>query len=157
MAGCKLISRGKKIVVPALSGHERLSNPPKIFFTGFPRGYSWARCSSMPPTPETPAAVFELRENRTIKAACCDKPETRCFSSFLQVTAFCEANPHWLRGEFATLFPFRAGSDILFADAYVRPDDSVVIHTEPIDFRYLWAGCHNPWIVVPKLWKISRH
>ena len=158
MDGCKLISRGKNLVIPPTSGNELLSEPKKkIFFTGFPKGCSGAVFSSMPATPETPVAVFELRENRSIKAACCDNPQTHCFSSYLQVKAFCQAHPGWLRGDFPTLFPFRAGENILFADAYVTLDDRIVITTDDIGFPMLFAGWHLPRIVVPKMKKVRVH
>lgn len=153
--GCKLISRGARLVVPATTGNEPLSEPEEhIFFTGFesPQRVSWAVFTSLNrrPTPPTPVAVFELRENRALRQVCEGNPEKFCFETFLQVKAFCKRNPKWLRGEFATILPFCCAGEVMFADAYVLGDESIVLNTDRIDFPMLWAGKYRPRIVVPK-------
>lgn len=153
--GCKLISQGKRLVVPATTGTEPLSEPEEgIFFTGFerPRRVSWAVFTSATrrPTPPTPAAVFELRESMALSAICCGDAQRYCFDTYLQIKAFCLRHPEWLRGEWATLFPFCSAGEVLFVDAYVRPDGSIILNTDTIDFPMRWAARHRPWIVVPK-------
>lgn len=107
----RLISGGKKVVIPACDGNRNFVTASEIFTWDFDVNFiRWGLDAPSDPTPETTVEVYEMVENGNFKAVLdsTGEPVEMLFFTQAQAEAFVEANTDWLcNGGYAMCIPFK--------------------------------------------------
>ena len=114
----------------------------------FPKVPRAAALEPRRPTLPAHTAVYEVIENRTAMSLFGEHMRKLAFRRLAQVESFCIKHKEWLRGEFATLFPLRAGDYWYFVDAYILDNGTVELNDADLDFPPMWAATNRPRVVV---------
>ena len=147
--GARLLSRGRELVVDATTSHEPLPVAGRIHAgCVFPKVPRAAALEPRRPTLPAHTAVYEVIENRTAMSLFGEHMRKLAFRRLAQVESFCIKHKEWLRGEFATLFPLRAGDYWYFVDAYILDNGTVELNDADLDFPPMWAATNRPRVVV---------
>ncbi|MGD0090125.1 MAG: hypothetical protein ABSE73_09410 [Planctomycetota bacterium] len=150
----RLISAGKKILIPPTSGKEQLATATDVFTAGIDSNFKILHCDDNErETPETQVAVYEMLQAGDY---------TKIFRSFpqsydeicltrSQIKRFVQANRSWIRNQdYNVLFLFKEKDEFFVACVNLDREDKLHVQMSPFSENYVWRGGGRDRVVVPE-------
>lgn len=150
----RLISSGKRIVIPATTGMQTIARAGDVFTEGIDSDFtSWGLDVPGEAKTETPVEVYEMVEDgdfKTIYDSLSRSLDSLCFTQE-QAIVFVEDHKDWLRKEdYATFFLLKVGDKFFVAHVFLDAVERSSVVAGRFSCGIVWYGGFRLRFVVPQ-------